>query len=102
MAFSIVKFALTEVVINERLDLCDSTRRDALTELIRMERQEVQELNANAGQPIGHGLFVEFGELRRTMERIAFIKHVRTVLKCGLLEALVICKGLESHYDIKS
>ena len=94
-----VRFALREVIINEALNLSDFTRRDALDELIRQEREEVQELNAKPN--VWNASMTEFREHRMQGNRIATIKLIRERLSCGLSEALIICAGIESRFDIK-
>lgn len=97
MNTTIVKFALREVILTENLNLSDFTRKEALDELIRMERAEVE---AQSTAEITGEQMRSFREHRKTHDRIPTIKMVRSVLNCGLAEALIIVKGIESHDGI--
>lgn len=89
---NIVKVALREFILD------GSNPRelvsDALDELIAGNIVRVVDPN-----PIVSGMG-EFREHRINNGRIDTIKLVRSRLGCGLMEALIIVKGIESHFDI--
>jgi hypothetical protein len=98
---TIVKFALREVITNENLNLSVNTRNEALDELIQMERNEAR--NTGDSDPVRwHGHMQEFRQHRANNSggRIGTIKLVRQVLNCGLSEALIIVKGIETQDGI--
>ena len=96
---TIVRHALRELILNENTS--QYTKGEAIDELIRIERKD-----ALSFVPTVHALWnasmQEFREHRATNNggRIGTIKLVREKLGCGLSEALIIVKGIESHYDI--
>ena len=96
---NIVKFALREIVLNENLNLSTFTKQEALDELIRIEREEVQNLNAGC-QTITADQMHSFREHRKSNHRIATVKMIRSVLNLGLSEALILVKGIESQDNI--
>lgn len=87
---NIVKVALRELILQG-----SATRQevsDALDELI-----------SGSIVRVAPGIsFADVTDYRRQHGRIESIKFARATLGCGLLEALVIIKGIESHYDIPS
>ena len=94
---TIVKFALREVIINDSINLSDFTRIQALDELIRIEREEVQKMQTPS---MTAEKMRSFREYRKNNDRIATIKYVRQHLDVGLAEALIIVKGIDAHDGI--
>lgn len=99
---TIVKFALREIVINENLNLSLHTRNEALDELIRMERQEVRDEFSSTSAVQWNASMREFRTHRSKNNRIDTIKFVRTAIGCGLSEALIIVKGIETQDGINA
>jgi len=103
---TIVKHALRELIIYTPA-ATEYTRAEALDELLRMEREairkEAKETNAvhyvnNIGK--WNGNMQEFRQHRANHDRISTVKLVRERIGCGLSEALIIVKGIETQDNI--
>jgi len=86
---NITKVALREMILRDNASFPD--RSAALDELIAGSVVNV------VTNPFD---IAEFHGLRLRVGRIATIKAVRERFACGLLEALILVKGIESHYGI--
>jgi len=87
---SITKYALRHLITTDN-GVSETHKCDALDEYVRL------------CTPVAPGILPNVQELhdrRCETGRIATIKYVREQMQCGLLEALIIVKGIESHYDI--
>ena len=85
----IVMKALRSFVLNTFTEPDD--RADALQELLNLQRIGCIEYNS----------MERWRQHRTNGDRISTIKMIRKDLDCGLAEALIIVKGIESHDDIK-
>ena len=90
----IVCFALRRLILESGFSITDQDREDAITELIRIEREDANKVGFTGEQ------MRSFREYRKANDRIPTIKEIRRVLNVGLAEALIIVKGIESHDGI--
>jgi len=101
---TIVKHALRELIIYTP-NATDYTRAEALDELLRMEREAIRkEQVANpATSTEWHERMNQFRAHRASNNggRIGTIKLIREKLGCGLSDALIIVKGIETQDNIR-
>jgi len=74
-------------------------RENALTVLVRMKIE--QHDSERVGQMFPFAQMQEWREMREKQGRILTAKDIRAKLNIGLSEAMVICKGIETHYGIQ-
>jgi len=88
---NIVMQALRQLILNvDSMYVTNDERTEALNELLRIQRLGT----------INHDLMQYWRQFRTNNDRITTIKKIRTDLDCGLSEALIIVKGIESHDNI--
>lgn len=85
--------ALRHLILSSDYEVGLTEKREALEELVRLELENAKHHNALH--------FGQFREHRANNSRVATIKEIRNVLGCGLLEAMIIVKGIESYDGIK-
>jgi hypothetical protein len=89
MANDIVLRALRALIVSD--DFNSTSKLEALDEYVKLSEK-----------PAAIAFSIsEFREMRLQKGRIMTIKVVRERFSCGLLEAMIIVKGIESHYDIE-
>ena len=96
----IVRFALRTLILSNDESVSGYDKMLALDELLMMERKSAE---ANSNVPIQwHGCMAEFRTHRANNPggRIGTIKLVRERIGCGLSEALIIVKGIETQDGI--
>ncbi len=98
---TIVKFALRELILGNE-DISYHTKKESLEELIRMEREEIRKEYSGTQAALWNASMAEFRTHRVSNSggRIGTIKLVRERLQCGLSEALIIVKGIETQDGI--
>jgi ribosomal protein L7/L12 len=95
---AIVIDALRRMILDDNVYTHD--RSAALDELVSIKMQEAREESRVTTSELWCNNMNVFREHRRNNHRIATIKEVRKVFNCGLMEALIIVKGIESHDNI--
>lgn len=97
MMSGIVRAALRNLILTESWDVSTDQKKEAIDELVRLEREEAEKNNNGA---LKFNQMADFREHRKNHDRIATIKMVRSALNVGLMEALIIVKGIEVHDNI--
>jgi hypothetical protein len=98
---TIVKHALRELIIYTPA-ATDYTKAEALDELLRMEREAIRKEYSGTQAALWNASMAEFRNHRASNSggRIGTIKLIRERLQCGLSEALIIVKGIETQDGI--
>jgi len=94
----IIKHALRELIMNDMSSTY--TRGEAIDALIRIEREEAVAEVPKTEATLWCNHMHDFRTYRTNNGRIQTIKEIRRVLNVGLMEALIIVKGIESHDNI--
>jgi len=97
---AIVVDALRRMILD--VDVYTHDRSAALDELVSIKMQEAREESRVTTSDLWLNNMNAFRTHRAQNHRIATIKEVRKVFNCGLMEALIIVKGIESHDNILS
>ena len=95
---AIIKEALRRMLLD--VDVYTHDRSAALDALIAIEKQEAREESRVTTSELWLNNMNAFRTHRANNHRIATIKEVRKVFNCGLMEALILVKGIESHDNI--
>jgi ribosomal protein L7/L12 len=95
---NITERALRLFILNDGIS--EGSRCDAVDELIRIKMDEARQESRVTTSELWLNNMNNFREHRRNNHRIATIKEIRKVFNCGLMEALILVKGIESHDNI--
>lgn len=97
MNTEIILAALKNMILaDDYAGVSHDQRENALAEYVRLKTP----ITSVDTRVLWNGSMADFREHRRNNTRIATIKMVRSVLQCGLSEALIIVKGIETHDNI--
>jgi len=98
---TIVMHALQELILSVNY-ASENTRTEALTELIRIVREQERTISRGDKAIQWNASMAEFRNHRASNSggRIGTIKLVRERIGCGLSEALIIVKGIETQDGI--
>jgi len=96
---TIVMHALQELILSVNY-ASENTRTEALTELLRIVREQERTIQRGDKAIQWNASMQEFRQHRANHDRISTIKLVRGTIGCGLSEALIIVKGIETQDGI--